>query len=104
MPAAGAGERVDQREKITDVDVGADGTGIDRALEEGGPGGGDHRVTGLQAAVGSSVVLGRHLNGQPVVHRGPRAGEPEPRDQRLRRAVAGRQRLRGVAASRSSFT
>jgi hypothetical protein len=34
VPAAGPSERVDQREMITDVDVGADGTGIDRALED----------------------------------------------------------------------
>ena len=66
------------------------------ALEEGGPGGGDHRVTGLEAA-GTSVILGRDGNGESVVHCCLRADEPEPRGHCLRRAVVSRQGLRGVA-------
>lgn len=48
MPAAGAGESVDPPEEIANVDVGANGSGTDRAFEESTPGSGDHRVTGTE--------------------------------------------------------
>ena len=50
MSFVGAGESIDEPEEIVNAGVGANGSGTDRALEVGVSGGGDHRVTGLEAA------------------------------------------------------
>ena len=49
MPIGGASQRVTQREEIANVDVGANGSRTDRALEQSISGRGDHRMTGLEA-------------------------------------------------------
>jgi hypothetical protein len=60
LTASGEGDGIDQREQIVDADVGADGPGIGRALEEGAAGRGDHRVAGPEAAGSYPLLVGGH--------------------------------------------